>query len=308
MRRWVGCIFVLFGLSAATAAAQDARTVAAQAELRTLADALDTCAIFSGVYVSLESLNDVTFQTNNPVHDWINLGGGAFVMRPSVGRFELDRRVFTDGGFLDPDAWQGPFVSFQQGRTQTLSTPYDQGSPLDPWGHPYLFYSPLGLVRGDGGAVTFEFHGDAFDRYTLVSLGADSLVSSDDITRPFGGAVTGFALSSIRGASVGYDPAAPDGPAFSAPLAAPVTLRGTSLGATQAGTQVLFGTTDITAAVADWRVVSDGFVQRVEIDLTLPFELRGQGEVTVRRGAAQTNALTLQLPLVNAAEAWRLYP
>ena len=53
------------------------------------------------------------------------------------------------------------------------------GPALDPWGTPYMFYSPLGVIGGGdldsdafgGGAVTAQ--DDRFETFAIVSYGPD---------------------------------------------------------------------------------------------------------------------------------------
>ncbi len=47
-------------------------------------------------------------------------------------------------------------------------------------------------------SVTQEYHGDAFDRYAIVSLGMDRVKSGDDVIRLFGTAPTRTVISSVH--------------------------------------------------------------------------------------------------------------
>lgn len=311
----IPCLLVLF-CAAWAVHAQDARTVQALADMRSLAQALELCAADTGFFVSLETLNDSTFRLPERPYDYLHEGGGVWVIRPAVGRFEPQRRELPTTGLFN--AWRGPYINFQEGRVQTGPEPYDVGSPLDPWGMPYLFYTPLGLVRGDSGTITLEWHGDRFDRYMLVSLGPDGVVSGDDLTWVFGGSISAFALSSLGPAVAAGAPAPADvgdnvrlidarARVFAAPAGAALTLRGLNLGASPEGARLFFGDVELTGAITDWRVAAMLPQQRVEIDVQLPDDLRASGELCVRRGNAETNALTLVLPSPNAATHWRLW-
>ena len=66
------------------------------------------------------------------------------------------------------------------------------------------------FIRGGAANITATIGGttgsimlyaDAFDRYTLVSLGQDGVQSGDDVSYQFGGGVTAFAISSLRQAT-----------------------------------------------------------------------------------------------------------
>ena len=125
----------------------DPRDTVALAEMVTLATQLEVCAIQTTYYVSLETLNDLSSDYLNTPYDYINYEGGTFVIRPTEGRFR-PQRINLLTAF---NAWDGPYMNYQASQTQTGFTPYDRGSPLDPWGNPYYFFSPLGLLRGDSG-------------------------------------------------------------------------------------------------------------------------------------------------------------
>jgi hypothetical protein len=325
-RRTASVLFVLAlaaGFGATRARADDFRVVAAQQEMATLADAEESAAIDTSFYVALEALNDGVASNPGSV-DWINDGGGSFVIPPAKGGFNAARKLFGTQ-FGQPNYWGGPYVAFQQGKTQAGAAPYDKGSPLDPWGQPYLFFSPLGLLRGDTGTVAYESYADAFDRYTIVSYGPDGIKSGDDLAYQFGGGVSVFALSGIKGSGVGTShlrlksgTGASAGPApavFTAPAGGSITVRGLNLGATAAGASVFFNAVDITGSIADWRVVGTSPQQRVEIDIDLPPSLYLQGALHVERHDSSgniisiSNALELLLPAapVNAASDWTLY-
>lgn len=298
-RHWLPWCLILMGLlatahpPAALAQAGDARTVAAQADLRALATALETCALDTTYYVSLETLNDLDWSAANPLWDNLTRSGGPYVLRPTEGRFR-PARVNLATAF---NRWQGPYMTYQDGQTQTGTTPYDQGSPLDPWGTPYYFFSPLGLVRGDAGTITLELYGDAFDRYTLVSLGPDGVQSTDDLIYRFGAGVSGPVLSSVGGSLVTYDPVSPN--VFAAPESALLTVRGEGLGATAAGAQLFFGETALPAAES-WSASA--------VTVRLPAGLHGTAALTLRRGTSVTNALTLTITQpTTPARHWSLY-
>jgi hypothetical protein len=262
----------------------------ALSEMQTLAEGLDTCALDTIYYVSLETLDDTTNASSTPAYNYINDQGGTFVIPPDAGRFNATR-VNLVTAF---NHWDGPYLTYQPSRIQTGTTPYDQGSPLDPWGNPYYFFSPLGLLRGDSGIVTLELYGDYFDRYTLVSLGPDGVKSGDDIFYQFGGGITAIALSSVRAASSSTGAAALTVPAGSA-----IVVRGMNLGATQSVGKVLWGSQELTG-VTSW--------SSREIAVTLPSNLQGINNLVMQRGTFTTNALSLTITAPQtAAQNWELY-
>ncbi|MCX7018519.1 MAG: hypothetical protein NTY46_05905 [Candidatus Sumerlaeota bacterium] len=284
-----------------------AQTEIALYEMRNIANAMDVCAMDTLYYVASETLNDSPYATTPPTIDYINYEGGTYVIQPSQGRFKTGGRADLLAAY---NQWRGPYLNYQPGRTQTGLTPYDQGSPIDPWGNPYYFFSPFGLLRGGTGSVTLDLYGDWFDRYTLVSLGPDGAMSGDDLFYQFGYPVTAFGISSLRYATAcgeggACGPAArPDAPAGTEPVfvlspGAVVLLRGMNLGSTQGGATVWFGAEQLTQ-ISGWSE------RQVMIDL--PAGLTGAGELFIKRGGAQTNSLQVMISgSVTAAGGWTLY-
>ncbi len=230
-------LILLVGLAGFTGAAQpdeadEKRKTRAKASMANLATVLDICAVTTSFYVSLETLNDHGVSPGNPHYDYLSHEGGTYVIRPTRGLFQPERRDLLVGF----NKWDGPYASYQRPNTQTEPGLYDIGSPLDPWGTPYLFFMSPGLVRGDPGAVTQKFYGDLFDVYTVVSLGPDFVMSSDDLVRPFGGAVTETVLSSIQGSGVTTDTIN-----FFANPGDVIAIRGYNFGPTQGDSQIFFG-------------------------------------------------------------------
>lgn len=268
---------------------------AALLEMQSITQGLTWCALDTLYYVVPESLNDSGFPDQTPFYDYISYGGGCHVIRPEEGRFRPSRIDLVTA----VNSWRGPYLTYQPGRTQTGTVPYDQGSPLDPWGSPYYLFSPLGLMRGDSGSVTLELYGDQFDGYTLVSLGADEVLSSDDVFLVFGPSVTAFALSSLRGSSVvppaGRCVSRDASSGWQAVAGSLVTLRGLNLGAAQAGARVMHGGREF-ADVRRW--------SSREIDVVVPADAEGTGTLTVERLPYATNGLFLAV-VGQPAGAWQ---
>ena len=145
--------------------------------------------------------------------------------------------------------------------------------------------------------MTLELYGDAFDRYTIVTLGSDGVKSFDDLIYSFNGGVIGPTLTSLRGAAVQIDPVRIQ---FSAPAGATLTLRGQNLGPDRVGAQILLDQTELTTIDA-W--------SEHEIQITLPANLTPtQAALSIRRGATTSNALPLTiLSNANAAQSWERY-
>ncbi len=225
---------------------------------------------------------------------------------PSEGRF-LPTRVNLLTSY---HRWRGPYLTFQPGRTQAGIQPYDQGSPLDPWGSPYYLFSPLGLLRGDSGSVTLELYGDFFDRYALVSLGRDGVQSSDDLIYTFGPGVTSFALTSLRGPQVerlgsglqslsaAGSQGSPPTPDFRVPAGSVLTIRGVNLGSVQGTARVMWGDIELTN-ISNWT--------SREVTVTLPQSLHGLAQLYFIRDAQQTNPIFLEIVDYTAATDWSLY-
>ena len=193
MRGWAALyIGIAFFVAADFSFAADIVPVA-QSEMSELITAQELCFIDTNFYVSLENLDDLPFNTT-PNYDYIHDGGGTWVIGSGSANFLPGRRDLLNA-FL---SWRGPYITYQPGRTDDSDFfNYDIGTPLDPWGTPYYFFTPLGLVDPPNG-VTAGFYGDAFDRYTIVSFGPDGeFQGGDDLFMQFGGAPTQPTLSSL---------------------------------------------------------------------------------------------------------------
>lgn len=266
--------FSIAGAIALTAAAGvraqpggDVNTVVAMNEMQTLANALTLAALDTTYYVSLENLNDVSGTSPTLLYDSIQHLSGPYVMIPDHGLFIGRRNLAT----RPVNFWRGPYVSYQQENTQAGTTPYDEGSPLDPWRQPYYLFNPLGLLRGDAGIITLELYGDSFDRYTIVSLGPDGVMSADDLAYPFGGDLIGSYLTSLAGDGVRMTSAAGTAlPVYTVDAGTTLTLRGYGFGAPGPNSGVYLGDVAITQ-VLRW--------SGREIDVIVPETLVGTTDV-----------------------------
>jgi len=258
----------------------DAREVAALLDMGAMRDAEIVAYLDTGYLYSLEDLNDLLSSWTNFTFDNIMDGGGAQAISTITGRFvpqRLDMRI-------SPHVWFGPYVTYQQGRFSISGAGYDPGTPLDPWDNPYYLFTPLGLVRPTLGALTLELYGDAFDRYAIVSLGNDGVMSDDDIILRFEGSIFGPpALTTIS--------------SIAPPVAAPgqrVTIRGYNFGATQAGSRLeLAGQAVAPVSWSDRAIMFD-----------VPANASG-GEVVVVRGATRSNPFLLRVLV--GARRWSQY-
>jgi hypothetical protein len=281
-----------------------APTTARSQEMAILASALEICALDTTYYVPLEALNDVSDPNAVPAYDYIDHNGGTYVIKPWEGCFRPSRVALTTAFF----PWRGPYVTFQPGRTQIGTSPYDEGSPLDPWGNPYLFFSPLGLLRGDTGSLTLEYYGDQFDRYAIVSFGPDVVKSADDLIYFFGGGVTSSVISSLRGpttVALTSGPFAADSLRASQAAdyrvvpGAALTIRGVNLFSNSGESSVYWGATQLSDVVS---------TNTREITVAVPQGLDGIDDLRiVIPGVGQTNAVRVQLLTMSDAALWALY-
>lgn len=208
-----------------TRRARDAREAAAEADARALAEAQMTCGLIHGFFVPLQLLDDVPRNNDTESDDIGNADAGVQVI--SVNRTVLDQLGNQEdviSSNLD-DTWEGPFYQAQRVYVDDPEDPFTENSlehdfPLDPWGRPYILYSPIGVVGSTAGSAaqagTFitdtiigatpsswsngqlTTNNDRFDRWAIVSFGPDGQAGSiddgvdedgDDIIYYFGGDV-----------------------------------------------------------------------------------------------------------------------
>jgi len=259
-----------------------AREVAALADMTAIRDAEIMAYLDTDYLFSLEDLDDLLTLTPPTYYfDDIMYGGGAQAISVQTGNFlpyRLDVR-------LPYHHWGGPYVTYQQGHISIDGAGYDPGTPIDPWGNPYYLFSPLGLVRPTLGTVTLELYGDRFDRWTLVSLGADGVMSDDDIIFQFEGTTFG-PPNAITITSLVPDAVAPG---------QTVTVRGYHFGATQGASQLQLADRTI-GTITSWSDRTISF--RVPVNAT-------GGQVVVVGGASRSNPFLLHV--LTAAHRWTRY-
>ena len=146
---------------------EEARVKLAMGECREIAEAEEQCAIIHGFYVPFQVLDDrpkrYPFGAASPNGDYIDRDNisNILLINPLI-RPELQtgdqRSLNFDGNKRIVDMlerWQGPFLNPQRVYTGT-EDPKDPNFvnsamihldfPLDPWGQPYRFYSPIGVI------------------------------------------------------------------------------------------------------------------------------------------------------------------
>lgn len=226
-------VMVIIGLLATVAIPvyvtrmEHARIKVAGAEAREIAQAEEQCALIHGYYVPFQVLDDrPDIQGQTSIGDTIDNDylTQLFVVSPLVPPLRQQGHQLT----LDDqnarittmvEEWQGPFLNLQRvytGSEDPKDPNFVNGRavhldfPLDPWGEPYRFYSPIGIVgtnayRGttpiddalgvsfsDGYLTTNDDRN--FERYAVVSYGGDQLPETslpgneyrDDIIYLFG--------------------------------------------------------------------------------------------------------------------------
>jgi len=212
--------------------AENARVNTARQETREIAQAEEQCAILHGFYVPFQILDDLITDTRtrqaNQTDDFANEDlSQIFVIDPNRSVADQLTTQFRLSDFSDNTRirdlvaeWGGPFLNPHRvwmnnnEFEQLTSVEIRLDHPLDPWGQPYRFYSPIGLIGSsaqstdsstfnsasfaNGRLTTID---DRFDRFAVVSIGRDGLSDSstgsdDDVIHVFGALIT---ESSFRG-------------------------------------------------------------------------------------------------------------
>jgi Tfp pilus assembly protein PilE len=201
--------------------AESARISTAQTECRELAEAEEACYNQHGYYVPLQVLNDLPLYLGEPfpanyidqeysiyvidpyqlANGYINIPAVNYQMNPTTANTNQRVRNLIIN-------WQGPFLNPQRvyknlvnvASTGAVNAPDSTvllDYPLDPWGNPYRFYSPYGIIGTNAistnptdyntpifsdGLPTYTDAGHKFDRFAIVSFGPNGV--SDTYTNP----------------------------------------------------------------------------------------------------------------------------
>ncbi|MGB9691375.1 MAG: prepilin-type N-terminal cleavage/methylation domain-containing protein [Candidatus Sumerlaeaceae bacterium] len=181
--------------------ADEARLSACQQDLEALQTAQQHAAIDTGYFYRLYVLDDVSggdgipssSLTTDRVDGIRDEGLRTDVANPKLLFIDTKNGTFVPGGvgIFDRMAqnetafnWNGPYVNVA--RKSGLKNPVagqPAGLPLDPWGHPYLFFTKEGLVNDRDGVISTTFVGQdgnsyttlRFDRPTILSLGPNGV-------------------------------------------------------------------------------------------------------------------------------------
>jgi prepilin-type N-terminal cleavage/methylation domain-containing protein len=185
---------------------EDARVRLALAEMREIANAQEQVAIIHGFYVPFQVLDNIPEGPNTPVTgDTIrdDFRSNLFVInplvRPNDQQGNQQSLASSNARIVSMvDRWEGPFLNPQrvyiddgaQGKpgdpNYVNASYYRLDFPLDPWGSPYRFYSPLGIIGSSSYTLNYSNLGVTFsdgiltttddrnfDRYAVVSWGRD---------------------------------------------------------------------------------------------------------------------------------------
>ncbi|MGB9691376.1 MAG: type IV pilin protein [Candidatus Sumerlaeaceae bacterium] len=204
---------------------EDARVRLAMAECREIAMAEEQCAMIHGFYVPFQVLSDLPHPKNLTIQgDTIRNepDGQLFVINPLIRpQDQQGNQLRLSSTSPNPrirdmiDHWGGPFISYHRVYTGNQdpkdinfinTTEVRLDFPLDPWGQPYRFYSPLGIIGTNAlnlniTNLSYSFSDGAltssddrnFQRYAVVSYGRDGVPETlagvnnrDDIIYFFG--------------------------------------------------------------------------------------------------------------------------
>ncbi len=186
-----------------------AKIAVAKNETREIAQAEETCALTHGFYVPihlLDNLNNDVANTLNLTNDILDdleneIETQTYIIDPFTSlnaQVGLNQLTLEDANTIPRVAdlitnWSGPFVNFKNvyqdpnvigGGAVQVRRDY----PLDPWGQPYRFYSPLGIIgTGADNLIPDNWSNDStfdgniqrgliiyeLDRFAIVSYGPD---------------------------------------------------------------------------------------------------------------------------------------
>jgi prepilin-type N-terminal cleavage/methylation domain-containing protein len=218
-------VMVIIGILATIAVpvyinhAERARIATAEQEVKEIAMAEDAVGAIHGLYVPIFVLDDVPGQAgrNNVSIDAdaianesiqvqaIDFNQSLVNLRLASSRLNIDITA-TDARVRNMlKNWGGPFLNPQRVYDQSPENRFNLNKkdfPLDPWGNPYRFYTPVGLVgtnningfynESDFSGISTLSNG-RFDRYAIVSWGPDGQedtqgtnIVNDDVIYTFG--------------------------------------------------------------------------------------------------------------------------
>ncbi len=176
--------------------AKQGESTVALAQMEALSNALQFFYIDYNRFTTLENLDDILSTTASVDYQAINANGGALIFFPATG--DLMRQTLTT-----PGIGAGP-PYLNTSSSTPLEGPngdYDEGTFLDPWGGPFYFYTPLGLLDPKTESISLRYYGDQFPDYRIVSHGPDlQPMTIDDVEYivPFAPSISALRISSAR--------------------------------------------------------------------------------------------------------------
>lgn len=161
-------IISLIAVNRYTERSEDARSNAARAEAKAIADGMRQAEIDTGWFVTLRALDDypgsgtVITETNGLKQYRIGDEPPPYAF-DTLGNWYYQR--------IDTRNWKGPYINYQSVDTTGSDVSIGSyGSPLDPWGRPWKLFTPTQLSNPVPGETDYS---NILDRYAIVSYGRD---------------------------------------------------------------------------------------------------------------------------------------
>lgn len=193
---------------------RQSRIHVAEADVRELAAAQDAVGLNFGYYVPLQLLDDIpgSFVPSDAIEN----EDSTILLVDLLESVQTQPQVSLGSAFTNGrvaklvEGWEGPFIHFQRAfrfdddPTNPITLALDH--PLDPWGNPYILYSPIGVIGSGAGGLALSntypeesdydnsafsngflsSSDDRFDRFAVVSFGPDGVRGSEANPSEFG--------------------------------------------------------------------------------------------------------------------------
>ena len=175
-----------------------AQIAQAKADIQELAQAQLNAAEQYGYYLPLQLLDNASETRSERTDSIANESETIALVDPSGDlETQAESPQLLAGGAAHPlAAWSGPLAQVKRVYLAGQGDSFDVASldpsalrrdyPVDPWGNPYRFYSPMGLIGTRAGESTIEARDsdgfsdgrltstdDRFDTFAIVSFGPD---------------------------------------------------------------------------------------------------------------------------------------
>jgi hypothetical protein len=188
-------LLVLISIPVYRGGPEDARIAQAESDILTLANAQERVGEMLGYYVPLQVLDNVEIDDE--------AAGLKLIPTDLTGKASPVEQETIANLREAGEKWVGPYAETKRiflgeaGKDMDLTLISEQSVlrdfPLDPWGQPYRFYSPIGLVGSGAGDTSPEAmdrddfsdgaitaNDDRFETYAVVSYGPNG--ESDSVT------------------------------------------------------------------------------------------------------------------------------